>query len=85
MRRLIDVNELYVDARCGENEEPYISLYQINDAPTVDAVYVVVNGIDTKVFTNAEDAKAEVAEINYHREMSGAHEGFAYIVKTEVL
>ena len=37
MPRLIDANELYVDARCGENEEPYISLYQINDAPTVDA------------------------------------------------
>ena len=37
MPRLIDADELYVDARCGENEEPYISLYQINDAPTVDA------------------------------------------------
>ena len=34
--RLIDADELYVDARCGENEEPYISLYQINDAPTID-------------------------------------------------
>ena len=37
MERLIDANELYVDARIGENEEPYISLYQINNAPTVDA------------------------------------------------
>ena len=37
MERLIDANELYVDARFGENEEPYISLYQINNAPTVDA------------------------------------------------
>lgn len=37
MPRLIDANELYVDARCGENEEPYISLYQINDAPTIEA------------------------------------------------
>lgn len=37
MPRLIDADELYVDARCGENEEPYISLYQINNAPTVDA------------------------------------------------
>jgi rubrerythrin len=36
MPRLIDADELYVDARCGENEEPYISLYQINNAPTVD-------------------------------------------------
>lgn len=37
MPRLIDADELYIDARCGKNEEPYISLYQINDAPTVDA------------------------------------------------
>lgn len=37
MPRLIDADELYVDVRCGENEEPYISLHQINDAPTVDA------------------------------------------------
>lgn len=35
--RLIDADELYVDARFGENEEPYVSLYQINDASTVDA------------------------------------------------
>ena len=48
-------------------------------------VYVVVNGIDTKVFANAEDAKAEVAEINYDLERSGAREGFAYIVKTEII
>ena len=41
MERLIDANELYVDARFGENEEPYISLYQINNAPTVDAVEIV--------------------------------------------
>ena len=48
-------------------------------------VYVVVNGVDTKVFANGEDAKAEVTEINYQREMSGSHEGFAYIVTTTVL
>ena len=36
MQRLVDAYELYVDARCGENEEPCISLYQINNAPTVD-------------------------------------------------
>lgn len=38
MTRLIDVDELYVDARLGENEEPYISLHQINNAPTIEAV-----------------------------------------------
>lgn len=48
-------------------------------------VYVVVNGIDTKVFANAEDAKAEAEEINYHLEMSGSREGYAYIVKTEII
>lgn len=36
--RSIDADELYVDARLGENEEPYISLRQINDAPTVEPV-----------------------------------------------
>lgn len=35
--RLIDVDNLVVDARFGEDEIPFVSLKQIEDAPTVAA------------------------------------------------
>lgn len=38
--RLIDADELVVDARLGENETPYVSKTQINEAPTVEAIPV---------------------------------------------
>lgn len=39
--RLIDADELYVDARFSEDEIPYVSAKQISEQPTVDAVPVV--------------------------------------------
>lgn len=39
--RLIDADELYVDARFSEDEIPYVSAKQISEQPTVDAVQVV--------------------------------------------
>ena len=35
--RLINADELVIDARLGEEEIPYISAKQINEAPTIDA------------------------------------------------
>ena len=36
--RLIDADKLVVDARLGENEIPYVSKAQIDEAPTVEAI-----------------------------------------------
>lgn len=47
-------------------------------------VYVVINGKNTKVYTNKTDAEAEAKRVNYYKEMSGSNEGYAYIVETEV-
>ena len=36
--RLINANKLVVDARLGEDETPYVSKAQIDEAPTVEAI-----------------------------------------------
>lgn len=36
-------------------------------------VYVVVNGGDTKVYTNKEAAEAEAKRVNYHLDMGGSY------------
>ncbi len=36
--RLIDADKLVVDARLGEDETPYVSKTQIDEAPTVEAI-----------------------------------------------
>ena len=38
--KLIDANKLVVDARFGEDEIPYVSKAQIDEAPTIEAVPV---------------------------------------------
>lgn len=48
-------------------------------------VYVVVNGKNTKVYTNKEKAEAEAKKVNYYKEMAGSNEGYAYVVETEVV
>lgn len=47
-------------------------------------VYVVVDGKDTKVYRNKEEAEAEAKKVNYNIYMSGSNEGYAYVVETEV-
>lgn len=36
--RLVDANKLVVDARLGDDEIPYVSKAQIDEAPTVEAI-----------------------------------------------
>lgn len=36
--RIINADNLVVDARLGENETPYVSKAQIDDEPTVEAI-----------------------------------------------
>ena len=47
-------------------------------------VYVVVNGKNTKVFANKEEAEAEAKRVNYYKYMGGSNEGYAFVVETEL-
>jgi hypothetical protein len=46
-------------------------------------VYVVVNGKDTKVYTDKAKAEVEKERVNKGYWMAGHNEGWAYIVETE--
>lgn len=46
-------------------------------------IYVVINGANTKVYTDRTKAEAERDDVNYCAECAGGY-GKAYIVETEL-